>query len=225
MYLARISRYLDGWLRLSKVPKTYEGLIDFILRDQFLEVCNRELYQNLSSKKLATAKDVAEDADLFAKTRGGPKYVVNRSNKDRSYKPYEVQSRSQTSNRSLGNSSQGSNFSMNRGSSFGGNRNANSGVSRGRGSQNFGVLKCSNCGRTGHTAFFCRSPKYGQSASAADTENTEQRHLSNKDSCKRDQEPSDRGRNRSRARSRFGLVRLNAVFQQYFSYTNPVLRK
>ncbi|XP_053406188.1 calponin homology domain-containing protein DDB_G0272472-like [Mercenaria mercenaria] len=55
MFLARISRYLDGWLRLSKVEKTYEGLLDFILRDQFLDVCNKELYQNLSSKRLVKA--------------------------------------------------------------------------------------------------------------------------------------------------------------------------
>jgi hypothetical protein len=67
VFLARITRYLEGWLRLSKVDKFYEKLLDFILRDQFLDICNGELYQNISSKKLVSARDVAEDADLFAR--------------------------------------------------------------------------------------------------------------------------------------------------------------
>ncbi|XP_053393296.1 calponin homology domain-containing protein DDB_G0272472-like isoform X1 [Mercenaria mercenaria] len=165
MFLARISRYLDGWLRLSKVEKTYEGLLDFILRDQFLDVCNRELYQNLSSKKLVKAKDVAEDADLFAKTRGGPKYVVNRTNKDRSYKPYEIPQRQYPSSRNVGTSNRGSSNVAN----------------RGRGYQPFGVLKCYKCGRIGHSSYYCRSGKYGgNSANAAAELEVEQEQESSK---------------------------------------------
>ncbi|XP_053385664.1 uncharacterized protein LOC128550494 [Mercenaria mercenaria] len=185
MFLARISRYLDGWLRLSKVDKTYEGLLDFILRDQFLDVCNRELYQNLSSKRLVKAKDVAEDADLFAKTRGGPKYVVNRTNKDRSYKPYEIPQRHYPSSRNVGTSNRGSSNVANRGRSF----------------QPFGVLKCNKCGRIGHSSYYCRSGKYGgNSANAAAELEVEQE--SSKGGNRNSKESRNRGRGRDRSRSR-----------------------
>ncbi|XP_053407213.1 uncharacterized protein LOC128559482 [Mercenaria mercenaria] len=187
MFLARISRYLDGWLRLSKVDKTYEGLLDFILRDQFLDVCNRELYQNLSSKRLVKAKDVAEDADLFAKTRGGPKYVVNRTNKDRSYKPYEIPQRHYPSSRNVGTSNRGSSNVAN----------------RGRGYQPFGVLKCYKCGRIGHSSYYCRSGKYGgNSANAAAELEVEQEQESSKGENRNSKESRNRGRGRDRSRSR-----------------------
>ncbi|XP_053393870.1 eukaryotic translation initiation factor 3 subunit A-like [Mercenaria mercenaria] len=187
MFLARISRYLDGWLRLSKVDKTYEGLLDFILRDQFLDVCNRELYQNLSSKRLVKAKDVAEDADLFAKTRGGPKYVVNRTNKDRSYKPYEIPQRQYPSSRNVGTSNRGSSNVAN----------------RGRGFQPFGVLKCNKCGRIGHSSYYCRSGKYGgNSANAAAELEVEQEQESSKGENRNSKESRNRGRGRDRSRSR-----------------------
>ena len=87
MFVARLQRYLDGWLRLSKVDKTYESLLDFVLRDQLLEVCNKELFQYLRSKKVASSREMADEADLYATVRGGPRNVSNRSNRDR-YQPY-----------------------------------------------------------------------------------------------------------------------------------------
>jgi hypothetical protein len=38
MFLARITKYLEGWLRLSKVEKSYVKLLNCILRDQFLDI-------------------------------------------------------------------------------------------------------------------------------------------------------------------------------------------
>ena len=40
----RLASYLDKWLRLAKVEKTYEAICDFLARDQFLDCCSHELY-------------------------------------------------------------------------------------------------------------------------------------------------------------------------------------
>ena len=77
IFFARIDRYLEAWLTLNEVEKTYGKLLHFILRDQFMDICNRELHQKYSNKKLISAPDVAENADLFAKTRGDPKHERN----------------------------------------------------------------------------------------------------------------------------------------------------
>ncbi|XP_060592414.1 uncharacterized protein LOC132747116 [Ruditapes philippinarum] len=187
MFLARISRYLDGWLRLSKVEKTYEKLLDFIVRDQFLDICNRELYQNLSSKKLFSAREVAEDADLFAKTRGGPKYVVNHGIKER-VKPYALPSRPVDRN-------QGSSYRMQRGN--------DRLVNRGRASQQYEGYKCTCCGRLGHTAFFCRNKATNKANAAEDIEPNSMNPSKNDNSYQGNRRRGGyRGRNRGRGRNR-----------------------
>ena len=55
-------------------------MLDFLQRDQFLHVCSKELYQHLCSKRIEISKELAEDADLFAKLRGGPKDVTVQKN-------------------------------------------------------------------------------------------------------------------------------------------------
>ncbi|XP_060580696.1 uncharacterized protein LOC132737428 [Ruditapes philippinarum] len=185
--LARISRYLDGWLRLSKVEKTYEKLLDFIVRDQFLDICNRELYQNLSSKKLFSAREVAEDADLFAKTRGGPKYVVNHGIKERA-KPYALPSRPVDRN-------QGSSYRMQRGN--------DRLVNRGRASQQYEGYKCTYCGRLGHTAFFCRNKATNKANAAEDIEPNSMNPSKNDNSYQGNRRRGGyRGRSRGRGRNR-----------------------
>ncbi|XP_060594061.1 uncharacterized protein LOC132748456 [Ruditapes philippinarum] len=187
MFLARISRYLDGWLRLSKVEKTYEKLLDFIVRDQFLDFCNRELYQNLSSKKLFSAREVAEDADLFAKTRGGPKYVVNHGIKERA-KPYVLPSRPVDRN-------QGSSYRMQRGN--------DRLVNRGRASQQYEGYKCTYCGRLGHTAFFCRNKATNKANAAEDIEPNSMNPSKNDNSYQDNRRRGGyRGRSRGRGRNR-----------------------
>ena len=42
--------------------------------------CSKELYQRLSSKRIENSKELAEDADVFAKLWGGPKDVTVQKN-------------------------------------------------------------------------------------------------------------------------------------------------
>ena len=42
-FIVRLSTYLIRWLELSKTEKTFEGLKDLIVKEQFINSCPKEL--------------------------------------------------------------------------------------------------------------------------------------------------------------------------------------
>ena len=70
-FSGRLASYLDKWLGLAKVEKTYEVVCDFLARDQFLDCCSHELYLYLKPKTFKVLGELAHEADLFADARGG----------------------------------------------------------------------------------------------------------------------------------------------------------
>ena len=70
-FSGRLASYLDKWLGLAKVEKTYEAVCDFLARDQFLHCCSHELYLYLKPKPFKVQGELAHEADLFADARGG----------------------------------------------------------------------------------------------------------------------------------------------------------
>ena len=70
-FSGRLASYLDKWLGLAKVEKTYEAVCDFLARDQFLDCCSHELYLYLKPKTFKVLGELAHEADLFADARGG----------------------------------------------------------------------------------------------------------------------------------------------------------
>ena len=70
-FSGRLASYLDKWLGLAKVEKTYEAVCDFLARDQFLDCCSHELYLYLKPKTFKVMGELAHEADLFADARGG----------------------------------------------------------------------------------------------------------------------------------------------------------
>ena len=66
----RLASYLDKWLGLAKVEKTYEAVCDFLARDQFLDCCSHELYWYLKPKPFKVLGELAHEADLFADAKG-----------------------------------------------------------------------------------------------------------------------------------------------------------
>ena len=79
---SRIRAYLEKWISLGKVEKSYDGLVDFLVRDQLLDCCSRELYTYLKPRETTSAKEMAIDADRFAEAKGGVKLVIK---SDRGY--------------------------------------------------------------------------------------------------------------------------------------------
>ena len=70
-FSGRLASYLDKWLGLAKVEKTYEAVCDFLARDQFLDCCSHELYLYLKPKTFKVLGELAHEADLFANAKGG----------------------------------------------------------------------------------------------------------------------------------------------------------
>ena len=65
-FSSRLASYLDKWLGLAKVEKTYEAVCDFFARDQFLDCCSNELYVYLKPKPFKALGELSHEADLFA---------------------------------------------------------------------------------------------------------------------------------------------------------------
>ena len=77
-FSGRLASYLDKWLGLAKVEKTYEAVCDFLARDQFLDCCSHELYLYLKPKPFKAIGELAHEADLFADAQGGVPFCVSK---------------------------------------------------------------------------------------------------------------------------------------------------
>ena len=77
-FSGRLASYLDKWLGLAKVEKTYEAVCDFLARDQFLDCCSHELYLYLKPKPFKVLGELSHEADLFADARGGVPFCVSK---------------------------------------------------------------------------------------------------------------------------------------------------
>ena len=81
-YSSRLCRYLNKWLTMAKVEKSFEAVCDFMARDQFLEACSRELFVHLKPKAFENLDAMAKEADLFAEAHGGVFSCVNKGQRD-----------------------------------------------------------------------------------------------------------------------------------------------
>ena len=77
-FSGRLASYLDKWLGLAKVEKTYEAVCDFLARDQFLDCCSHELYLYLKPKPFKALGELDHEADLFADAKGGVPLCINK---------------------------------------------------------------------------------------------------------------------------------------------------
>ena len=77
-FSGRLASYLDKWLGLAKVEKTYEAVCDFLARDQFLDCCSHELYLYLKPKPFKVLGELAHEADLFADAKGGVPLCISK---------------------------------------------------------------------------------------------------------------------------------------------------
>ena len=69
MFSSRIKIYLDKWLNMAKIEKSFDAVCDFMARDQFLESCSGELYVHWKPKPFKNLDEMAREADLFAEAR------------------------------------------------------------------------------------------------------------------------------------------------------------
>ena len=68
-FSVRLSSYFQRWFEMSKTAKSFEGLFDLMLRDQFLHVCNRDLSLFLKERIPTSVNEMATLADQFREAR------------------------------------------------------------------------------------------------------------------------------------------------------------
>ena len=81
-FSGRLASYLDKWLGLAKVEKTYEAVCDFLAQDQFLDCCSHELYLYLKPKPFKVLGELAHEADLFADAKGGVPLCISKGQRE-----------------------------------------------------------------------------------------------------------------------------------------------
>ena len=64
-FLTRLDSYLQRWTELSETDKTYEGLRDLILSEQFLATCSPELRTFLKERPCTSIKELGVSASRY----------------------------------------------------------------------------------------------------------------------------------------------------------------
>ena len=59
-FIDRLSTYLIWWLELSKTEKTFEGLKNLIVKEQFINLCPKELVIHLHERVPETLEEIAK---------------------------------------------------------------------------------------------------------------------------------------------------------------------
>ena len=65
-----MSTYLIQWLELSKTEKTFEGLKDLVVKEQFINSCPKELAVHLRERAPETLEEMAKIADQYLEAHG-----------------------------------------------------------------------------------------------------------------------------------------------------------
>ena len=81
-FSSRMASYLEKWLAMAKVEKTFEAVCDFLARDQFLDCCSHELYLYLKPKTFKALGELAHEADLFADAKGGVPLCITKGRQE-----------------------------------------------------------------------------------------------------------------------------------------------
>ena len=64
-FVVRLNEYLIRWMELGKATKSFEGLKDLILREQFLAVSNKNLVMFLKERKVLSVSEMTALADQY----------------------------------------------------------------------------------------------------------------------------------------------------------------
>ena len=69
-FVARLSRYFRRWVELSGINKTYDGLEDFMVREQYLSTCGQDLTIFLRERIPKDTKEMTRLAEQYIEARG-----------------------------------------------------------------------------------------------------------------------------------------------------------
>ena len=69
-FIVRLDRYLLRWLELSNTERSFEGLKDLIVKEQFIDSCPKELAIHLRERAPETLVQIAKIADQYLEAHG-----------------------------------------------------------------------------------------------------------------------------------------------------------
>jgi hypothetical protein len=77
-FQARLNSYLENWIHLSGVEKTYKNAIDLFMREQFIVCCSKDLSVFLRERKCNTIEDLVNSAENYVDAHGLSSFSFNR---------------------------------------------------------------------------------------------------------------------------------------------------
>ena len=69
-FVIRVSGYLDRWIELSKIEKSYDKLRDIVIREQVLNICGKELRMFIQERKPESLNDLTDLAESYLEVHG-----------------------------------------------------------------------------------------------------------------------------------------------------------
>lgn len=69
-FIVRLDRYLLRWLELSDTERTFDGLKDLIVKEQFIDSCPKDLAIHLRERAPETLVQIAKIADQYLEAHG-----------------------------------------------------------------------------------------------------------------------------------------------------------
>ncbi len=69
-YLHRLKRYLERWIDLEDIEKSYEKIRDLMLKEQFLEACPKDVAIYLQERAPENLQELTKQADLYLIAHG-----------------------------------------------------------------------------------------------------------------------------------------------------------
>ncbi len=70
-FVTRISNYLTRWVELSGTDKTYAGITDLLIKEQFIKSVHKELSVFLKERQPEDSKEMAKIAEQYIEAHGG----------------------------------------------------------------------------------------------------------------------------------------------------------
>ena len=75
-FITRITNYLNRWVELSGTNKDYDGLVDLLLREQFIKSVHKELSLFLKERQPKDVKEMAKLAEQYIEAHGGWQFTT-----------------------------------------------------------------------------------------------------------------------------------------------------
>ena len=69
-FITRLENYLNKWIELTKIPKTFAGMVQLILTEQFISTCSNDLATFLKERTWESLKDLGEIANKYLEAHG-----------------------------------------------------------------------------------------------------------------------------------------------------------